>query len=137
MDETLPTSLSDFLLKALPRVQAIYLFGSRALGTSHPGSDVDMAVLQPVREPDLTPLGLYHLRGELEEKAGRRVDLVDLRRASTVLQVQVLGGRRLVVRDPRAVEEFEMMVLSYYQALNHQRRELLEQARRTGRICAC
>jgi predicted nucleotidyltransferase len=137
MEPDLLQPLVDHLVAALPRLQAVYLFGSRSQGTNHLGSDVDLAVLQPVRQPDRTALGLYHLRGELEELAGRRVDLVDLRQASTVLQIQVLGGRLLVVRDPAAVDEFEMMALSYYQALNHRRREVLDEVRRTGRVCAC
>lgn len=136
MERVLLQPLLDHLLAALPRAQAVYLFGSRAQGTNLPGSDVDLAVLQPVRQPDRTVLGLYHLRGELEELVGRRVDLVDLRQASTVLRIQVLRGRLLLVRDQDAVDEFEMMALSCFQALNHQRRELLEQIRRTGRVCA-
>jgi uncharacterized protein len=34
-------------LKALPFVEAIYLFGSRARGTSSPQSDIDLAVVCP------------------------------------------------------------------------------------------
>lgn len=34
-------------LKALPFVEAIYLFGSRARGTQHERSDIDLAIVCP------------------------------------------------------------------------------------------
>lgn len=118
-----------------PGYQALYLFGSYDTEWQRPDSDVDLAMLLPP-DPGAAPvtLGMSELRVELEELLHRTVDLVDLRQASTVLRHQVVTtGRRLATPDPRAADEFEMLTLSYYQALNYERREILEQFRKTGR----
>src|SRR5947209_14200372 len=42
---------AEALAAARPDVEAVYLFGSRARGQPHPGSDVDVAVLTQPRVP--------------------------------------------------------------------------------------
>lgn len=66
---------------------SIYAFGSRVQGTAGEGSDLDLAVL--VRGY-VDPLVLWELASEAADIAGCPVDLLDLRRASTVMQQQVL-----------------------------------------------
>jgi len=63
------------------------LFGSRATGTAHPGSDVDIAIDAP---PDLSPLVIGDLRESLEETAVPwTCDLLDLRDASPAFRDRV------------------------------------------------
>jgi predicted nucleotidyltransferase len=59
------------VLSTRPRVRLALLFGSRARGTAHAGSDVDVAVLAPGE--DLLALG-----SELSQAVGTTVDLVSL-----------------------------------------------------------
>jgi hypothetical protein len=48
--------------------------------------------------------------------------------------VQVIAAERLLyAADPAAAEEFEMLALSFYQKLNEERTEILEDFRRTKR----
>jgi predicted nucleotidyltransferase len=117
------TRIIDEILTCLPTTQAVYLFGSAVTGDLHEESDVDLAVLLPHDEAKRRgALNLSDLRYQLEDVIGRRVDLINLRRASTVLQHQVLvNGRVLFVADSRAHAEFEMISMSLYQKLNQER----------------
>ena len=116
--------LEEELLRAFPDLQGVYLFGSAASGAQREGSDVDLGLLLPPGGPPPDPWRLWETG-----------DLVDLRRADTVFRHQVVStGRLLLVRDPRAAAEFEMLTLSFYQKLNEERREILEEIRRTGRV---
>ncbi len=107
---------------------AVYLYGSFALECPGPDSDIDLAVLaqSPVPEEVLRKLTL-----ELMDLSGRDVDLVDLRRVPTVLQMQVIStGKRLFCRDRLPCELFETHVFSDYVDLNERRAGILEDIRR-------
>lgn len=87
---------------------AAYLFGSRATGEERSRSDADVAVL--FDEP-LSFDALLRLETELEKAAGLAVDLLDLRRASAFLALDVLRGERFLSPDPVAADEYELYVL--------------------------
>ena len=56
------------------------------------------------------------------------------RRVSTVFQKEIVAtGRLLFCADENAVAEFEMLTLSFYQKLNEERKEILEEFERTGK----
>jgi uncharacterized protein len=128
-------AMSDRILRTHPATQAIYLYGSHATGDVHPDSDVDLALLLPHVEAKATgSLALSELRTDLERLLGCQVDLVNLRQSSTVFQKEVVfRGRRIYCAAPAAVAEFEMLVLSFYQKLNEERREILKAFLETGR----
>ena len=127
--------LEEELLRAFPDLQGVYLFGSAASGASREDSDVDLGLLLPPGGLPPDPWKLGETGARLEGILGRPVDLVDLRRADTVFRHQVVStGRLLLARDRRATGEFEMLTLSFYQKLNEERREILEEIRRTGRV---
>ncbi len=90
------------------------MFGSRAAGTPHPGSDCDVAVLLP---PETVhgagTLALSELHPTLERRLRREVDLVNLRLASTVFAKEVIAtGERIACVDAAAAEEFEALIFS-------------------------
>ncbi|MBM4302441.1 MAG: hypothetical protein FJ121_13125 [Deltaproteobacteria bacterium] len=59
-------------------------------------------------------------RVELEKTLPREVDLLNARQVSTVFQKEIIGcGRRIHGADRYAVDEFEMLVISYYQKCEH------------------
>lgn len=116
----------------LPEAVAIYLYGSLATGQAGPASDVDLAVL--AAEP-IAPERLARAREALAEALRRDVDVVDLRRASTVMRAQVVStGRLLRDADPSCREDFETTVYSAYARLNEERRGILERIRDEGRV---
>lgn len=117
-----------------PATQAIYLFGSYATENERPDSDVDIALLlapdTAKREGNLV---LHPLRPRLETLLNKDVDLINLRQVSTVFQKEIIGAdRRVYTGDAYAADEFEMLVLSFYQKLNEERAEILVEGLRSG-----
>jgi predicted nucleotidyltransferase len=125
------------VLTHYPAAQAIYLFGSYRSGNVRPDSDVDIALLltpeQAKAEPNLL---LSQCRFDLEDALSKEVDLLNARQVSTVFQKEIIGGVRIYCADPYAADEFEMLVISYYQKLNQERREILDAFYKTGRAYA-
>lgn len=121
-----------------PNVQAVYLFGTYGTADERPDSDVDIALLLPHDEAKAAgSLLMSDLRFVLEARLGRNVDLINLRTVSTVLQKEIVAtARRIDCADWNATAEFEMLVLSMYQKLNEERREILEDFFRTKRAYA-
>lgn len=106
------------------RPSAVYMFGSAATGRSHPGSDIDLAILP---EHPCDPVEVFEAANRLAQRLGRHVDLVDLNRASTVMRKEVLRtGRLLQEADPARRMEFEMLSLSDYARLNEERQPVLK-----------
>lgn len=122
----------DVIVKAIlarfPDVWAIYRFGSAGTPDEHEESDVDIAVLFAPGKQDLLVLS-----GELSCLLRKRVDLVDLRSAPTVLQKEVvMSGRRVYASHALETDLFEVRVMGNYQKLCQERREIVEEGLRTG-----
>lgn len=101
----------------------IYLFGSAVVGVLRPDSDLDLAFWPPA---PCDPWAVFQAAQTLARRWRREVDLVDLRRASTVLRKEVFRtGRRLATFRPREADEFEMYTLSDYARLNEERAPVL------------
>lgn len=107
----------------LPDVVAIYRYGSAGTEHERPDSDVDIAVL-PARP--LAVDTILKLSGDVGDIVERRVDLVDLLKAPTILRAQIIAhGERLYCADERACSVFEDYVFSSYARFNEERRELV------------
>jgi predicted nucleotidyltransferase len=119
--------IRETILGHYPEAQAIYIYGSYASGDARQDSDVDIGLLLPsTQAKQISALDLADCRFALEEALGKTVDLLNLRRVSTVLQKEVTCKGRLIHNAaPYAVAEFEMLTLSYYQKLNEERRDIL------------
>jgi predicted nucleotidyltransferase len=122
------------ILTVYPAAQAIYLFGSYGTGNEWPDSDVDIALLLPPDEAKKAgTLMMSELRFALESLLKKDVDLINLRQVSTVFQKEIiLAERRIFCADEYAADEFEMLVLSFYQKLNEERAEVLAEGLRSG-----
>lgn len=121
--------LTDSILTRFPDAQALYLFGSAVTGEMTQDSDIDIAVLLPVVEAGTAdPVLTLEVKPDLDEIAGRRVDLINLRTVSVVFKKEIIfTGERFFTADIAATEEFEMLTMSYYQKLNDERREIIEE----------
>ena len=135
MNPTMRAKMIDAIRSAYPRMIAVYLFGSEADGTAGPDSDIDVAVLFPPGKEFLPePMEFHTLRMSLQQLMGKPVDLIDLRRASTVFQKEVIAENDpCYVADRYEVDTFEMLVLSYYCKLNEERADILDEFYRTKR----
>lgn len=116
---------------ALPAVQAITLFGSRAQGAETDASDLDLAVLLPGRAD---PVALWQAGETLAQRFGVDVDLVDLRAASTVMQFQIVSTGRRLFADGAEPDRYELYILAEMLALNEARAPLLADIQAEGRV---
>ena len=86
------------VLGRYPSVQLAILFGSCAKGTATATSDLDLAVLADAPlDADLR----IRLIGDLAERLGRPVDLIDLHGVGEPLLGEILKGRRILGSDTR------------------------------------
>ncbi|MDI6871944.1 MAG: nucleotidyltransferase domain-containing protein [Bacillota bacterium] len=125
----------DKLVTLLRRYRpvAVYLFGSYAAGTQRPDSDLDLAMLLPTDRPSLTGPERMDLIGELEEVAGRQVDLVVLNKAPLPLQFEVIRtGKVLYESDSEVRTDAEDLIVRDFLDLQpwYERsyREMIEEA---------
>jgi uncharacterized protein len=122
----------DVILEHYPFAQAVYLFGSHLTPNQTPNSDVDIAVL--LDHTETSSLALSDCKFALEKLLKKNVDLVNLRKASTVFKNEVIhNGRLIFVSSQSVVDEFEMLTMSFYQKLNEERSEILAEFEKTGR----
>lgn len=115
-----------------PDVVAIYRFGSWGTANQRKDSDIDIALL--AARP-ISAIPLWELGQRLAQRAGRDVDLVDLLSASTVMRAQVVAnGQRLFCADESVCANFEDLAFSAYARLNEERKSILEDIAKRGRI---
>lgn len=62
---------------------------------------------------------------ELTTALGRDVVLLNARLVTTVFQMAIIFGELIYCANRYAVDEFEMLTMSYYQKLNEERAEIL------------
>ncbi len=120
-----------YLQQKLPNLLAIYLFGSRAQGLATENSDIDLSVLVDAK---VNAIQLWELSQELANRCAHEVDLVNLQKASTVMQYQIImHGQRLWAKDIQA-DLYECFILSEKTELDTDRAELLMSIQHEGRI---
>ena len=115
------------ILATYPATQAIYRYGTWATPAQRVDSDLDVAVLLPHGEATRVDRWQWHLLAvKLAGAAGtEHADLVNLRRADTTLQAEILRtGRLAYCHDDDGRLGFETLVLSMNQKLNDERAEI-------------
>lgn len=130
-NQEMQTKVVSLLQAKLPKLMAIYAFGSRIQNTASDDSDLDLAVLV---EGYAEPLLLWELSNQLADLVLCSVDLLDFRAASTVMQYQILmSGQRWWAADSRA-SIYEAFVLSQKTSLDEARADLLKDIQKRGSI---
>ena len=126
------SDIINLLCKHLPKVVAIYSFGSSGTPYERKDSDVDLAVLP---QGSVDSAYLWEVAQEIAKELGKDVDLVDLLQASTVMRSQVLAAsKRLYCSDRLACERFENYVYASYARLNEERRGILKDIKQRGTV---
>ena len=126
------------ILEHHPKTQAVYLFGSYGTPYEREDSDVDIAILLPHQEAkEIASLALSNLRFALEDFFKKEVDLINLRQVSTGFQKEIIMNEgRIYCANQYAADEFEMLTISFYQKLNEERADIIEDILKTGRVLA-
>jgi predicted nucleotidyltransferase len=125
------TAILERLRQHIPKLLAVYAFGSRVRGDANKDSDLDLAVLV---EGYADPIVLWNLANDLIDITECPVDLLDLRAASTVMQHQIItGGERLWQKDS-SPGLFEAAALSEKTELDTARAALLSDIKAQGTI---
>ncbi len=120
------------LTSALPKLVAIYGFGSHGTKFERFDSDIDLAVLA---ESSLEPVMLWNLAQELSAHLHRDVDLLDLRSVSAVMRLEVVAhGERMFCKDKFACDFYEVVAYKEYARLNEERQEILKDIRERGHV---
>jgi len=124
--------LVGFLLENFPDIKAIYLFGSSMTSDRRSKGDLDLAVLS--KDP-IPSWERWKAAQELAAQLKIDIDLVDLKRASTVMQLQVISSGQCLY-EQRAEERarYENNVFSAYARLNEERKGILEDVFARGSV---
>lgn len=111
----------------------IYLFGSQAKNMSQPESDVDIAFLS--FENQLDAYAVFECAQEIAASIGKEVDLIDLRKASTVFQANIIySGIAIYCTDEKERQLFEASVFQQYAKLNEERAVVIEKIEMSGTV---
>lgn len=109
------------VLQAQPDIALAWVFGSFARGEARANSDLDVAI-SSCDGVALAPRVLDALAEDLEEAAGRRVDLVVIDRAAPLLAREILRDGRLVLcRSDEARVRCDVAVCRRVQDTEHLR----------------
>ncbi|MBA1334133.1 MAG: hypothetical protein HPY66_1617 [Firmicutes bacterium] len=128
------TDIGLIIQKLIERLDPclIYMFGSAARGEMTGESDVDIAFLCDC-SPD--EYEIYVIAQEIACMLDREVDLVNLERASTVLQAQVVStGKVIYCKHQGKRMIYEMNVLKDYARLNEERKPIIEKVKERGSV---
>jgi predicted nucleotidyltransferase len=115
-------AVKSFLIEEL-QAELIYLFGSYAKGNARPDSDLDLAFLS---SKEIDDYQRFLTAQKLASKLNIEVDLIDLKKASTVFKAQIIQGKLLYAEDKKQKQEFEMLTLKKYARLNEERKEIID-----------
>lgn len=122
---------SILLLKDF-NIISVYLFGSAAKNQLKPESDIDIAFLSFL---DVDEYECFMKTQELAEIFKRDVDLIDLKKASTVFKAQIIGTSSLIYcNDDVKRAYFEMRALKEYALLNEERAEIIKNIQKGDKI---
>ncbi len=123
--------IQGFLMNKLNAV-TIFLFGSMIRGNTHSESDVDIAFICKQQHHGFQ---LFLVAQELATLLHREVDLIDLQRASTVMQIQVIeNGEILYDAYPKDTAMLKVKWMKEYARLNEERQCILDQIKESGTI---
>jgi predicted nucleotidyltransferase len=131
MDEKLRNQIVNFLLEKVSP-DLIYIFGSTIKGTSNSNSDVDLAYLS---EKSYDEYEIFMIAQELAAIVNLDIDLIDLNKASTVFQAQIVStGKTIYSLDENKRMNFEMKTYKMYAKLNEERKVIIDRVRESGAI---
>ena len=127
-----PKSIVSHLIKAIPGLQEVYLYGSFLSASFSNESDLDIAVKAELK---LDNQKRWRIQEDLAGIFGRDVDLLDLDRASLVMQFEVIStGERIYCADENTLAHYETLLYSRYLDFNRIRKPIVEEIIKRGSV---
>lgn len=124
--------IRDRLLEILPKLKAIYVFGSFAKGEANKDSDIDIGIIS---EDGLSPSLTFDIAQQLAVLLNRDVDLLDIEHVPLVMQFQIIStGKNIYAKYPLELLEFETRIISMYQRFNEERKYIIEEIVNSGKV---
>ena len=115
--------ITEFLIKKIPGLLGIYIYGSFAENRLRPDSDIDIAFLTWKK---ISAVDKWKIQEELASLLDIDIDLVDLKDASVVLRAEVVeNGTRIYTQNEYECDNFEVTTYSMYADLNETRKDIL------------
>ncbi|MDQ0862012.1 nucleotidyltransferase domain-containing protein [Bacillus sp. V2I10] len=131
MDNKMQIQIVNLLREKVSPV-LIYIFGSTVKGTSHKNSDLDIAFLPG---SDINEYEIFILAQELAEKVNIDVDLVNLKKASTVFQGQIITTGSIIYCSNEQIRmNYEMNALKMYAKLGEERKVIIDKVKESGTV---
>lgn len=112
------------LKQDIPKLQALYLFGSQSDGSATNKSDIDIAYL--ALEP-LTSLERWDISQKLASLLYCDVDLVELKETNTIFRYQILSTAERIYGEGYEVESFETLAYSFYLRFQEERQPIVDE----------
>ena len=116
--------ISQLLSQHFNELKLAYVFGSQASGQATPDSDWDIAIFPAQSISNETR---WEVAQAIASQLNSDVDLIDLREASTVLQMQVISNGELIIGQQNEADIFETKVYSMYASLQESRKEIVNE----------
>lgn len=93
---------------------------------------IDLAYLS---DKKLSPYEIFMVGQKIASKLNVEIDLLDLKNASTVMQVQALHyGKLIYYKDKSVYDRFAMRVYKAYAKLNEERELIIQSIKERGDI---
>jgi uncharacterized protein len=127
-----PKLIVSHLNKSISSLQAVYLYGSFLSASFSDESDLDIAIKTEQR---LDNQKRWQIQEDLASIYGRDVDLLDLDRASLVMQFEVIStGERIYCAAENTTALYETLVYSRYLDFNQIRKPIIEEITKRGSV---
>lgn len=119
-------------LKNKYNIEFIYLFGSYAKKEAREDSDIDIGI---VASEVIENYDLLIIASDLSFVLGKEVQIIDMQKASTVLNMQIFAyGIALYNKNEYFHDEYVMKTYSLYAKLNEEREVVLKNIKKNGSI---
>ena len=114
------------------KVYAIYFFGSMAANKMRKDSNVDIAFLT---DEDISDYEVFMKSSKLYDVFKRDCNLINLKKSSTILKIQVIGkGKIVYCSDNFKKSSFEMKCFKEYSLLKEESWEVWQSVSEKGNI---
>ena len=123
MSNKIKELIVNTIRSGLPPVQVIYLFGSRAGTQFRDNSDYDVGIYCG---KEIKQLELYELSTKISDKLKVDVQLIDMARASEVMNMQIVSSECILFKsDIFYINDFENRIYALYIDLNENRQDII------------